>query len=166
MKRRTFFALALALTGLAISFTAQTEAQEAKKAKVLLFTRSQGFEHSPAKLLADGTTICGNGLKMYFADKNIELVETQDGGVFDGNIAQYDAFIFYTSGNLEDANGSKNPKAKPMSAEGLRRMIAAVNGGKGFVGIHSATDTHCKQKAENGEEENSSVKGIFSLPGG
>lgn len=125
-------------------------AQSAKKAKVLHFTRSQGFEHGPAKLLDDGTTISGNALKNYLADKNIELIETQDGTAFDGDIDQYDGFIFYTSGNLEDACGSKNDKAKPLSAEGLKKMIAAVKAGKGFVGIHSATDTHCKQKAEDG----------------
>ena len=118
-------------------------AQEVKPAKVLHFTRSQGHEHAPAKRLDDGTTVSGRGLTAYFADKNIELVETQDGGVFDGNIEQYDAFVFYTSGNLLNADGSKNEFAKPMTEAGLRKMIAAVRAGKGFVGIHSATDTHC-----------------------
>ena len=152
MKRRTMFVLALITAFLTVFSVIPVDAQETKKAKVLLFTRSQGFEHAPAKLLPDGTTVCGNALKKYFADKNIELVETQDGGAFDGNIDQYDAFIFYTSGNLEEEKGSKNDTAKPLSAEGLRRMIDAVKGGKGFVGIHSATDSHCKQKAESGED--------------
>ena len=127
-------------------------AQEVKPAKVLHFTRSQGFEHDPAKLRDDGTTLSGQALKTYFADKKIEIVETQDGGVFDGDLGQYDAFIFYTSGNLLDGNNSKNDKAKPMTADGLRKMIAAVQAGKGFVGIHSATDTHCNGalKAEDG----------------
>ncbi len=152
MKRRIFCAVVLTITSLPLLFSVRTEAQETEKSKVLLFTRSQGFEHGPAKLQDDGTTICGQGLKQYFADRNIELVETQDGGVFDQDLDQYEAFIFYTSGNLEDEGGSKNPAAKAMSAEGVRKMIAAVRAGKGFVGIHSATDTHCSQKAENGED--------------
>ena len=118
-------------------------AQDAKPAKVLHFTRSQTFEHDPAKLLNDGTTVSGRALKAYLADRKIEIVETQDGGVFDGDISQYDGFVFYTSGNLLDANGSKNDKAKPMTADGLKKMIAAVKAGKGFVGIHAATDSHC-----------------------
>ena len=152
MKRRYFFSLALVATAF-LGLCTLLNAQDVKPAKILVFTRSQGFEHEPAKLLGDGTTYTGQALKKYFAEKNknIEIVETQDGGVFDGAISQYDAFVFNTSGNLLDANGSKNDKAKPMTEVGLRKMIAAVQSGKGFVGIHSATDTHVGNlKDENG----------------
>lgn len=148
MKRRFFLFAALCAASMLLA--AGTFAQETKKDKVLFFSRSQGFQHDPAKLKDDGTTVCGQALKKYLAEKNIELTETQDGGAFDGDLTQYSGFIFYTSGNLEDGNGSKNDKAKPLSAEGVRNLIAAVKSGKGFVGIHSATDTHCKQKAEDG----------------
>jgi hypothetical protein len=109
MKRRYF--LPLAVMAAFLGLCTLLNAQEAKKAKVLHFTRSQGFEHDPAKLLPDGTTLSGQALKTYFADKNIELVETQDGGAFDGDLDQYDGFIFYTSGNLLDGGGSRNDKA-------------------------------------------------------
>jgi type 1 glutamine amidotransferase len=91
-------------------------------------------------------------LKTYFADKNnkIEIVETQDGGLFDGDLSQYDAFVFYTSGNLLDASGSKNDKAKPLTEAGLRKLIATVRAGKGFVGIHAATDSHSGGINEDG----------------
>ena len=143
MKRRCF--LSLAVVAACLGFCTLLNAQEVKPAKILVFTRSQGFEHEPAKLLDDGTTGTGRALKTYFADKDkkIEVVETQDGGIFDGDISQYDAFVFYTSGNLLNAGGSKNDKAKPMTEAGLRKMIAAIRAGKGFVGIHSATDSHC-----------------------
>ena len=143
MKRRYFLSIALvAVTFLGLSTL--VNAQEVKPAKILVFTRSQGFEHEPAKLLDDGTTGTGRLLKTYFTekDKKIEIVETQDGGVFDGDISQYDAFVFYTSGNLLDANGSKNDKAKPLTADGFRKLVATVQAGKGFVGIHAATDSH------------------------
>jgi len=145
------YILSLAVAAAIFSLCTLLNAQEVKQAKVLYFTRSQGFEHDPVKLRGDGTTISGRGLKAYFADKAIELIETQDGGVFDGDLGQYDAFIFYTSGNLLDAQGSKNDKAKPMTAEGLRKMIAAVRAGKGFVGIHAATDSHCGINEEGGD---------------
>ena len=141
MKRR--YVLSLALVAALLGLCSLLNAQEVKPAKVLHFTRSQGYEHDPAKLSDDGTTPSGRALTKYFADKKIEIVETQDGGIFDSDLSQYDAFIFYTSGNLLDSSGSKNDKAKPMTEAGLRKMFAAVQEGKGFVGIHSATDTHC-----------------------
>ena len=123
-----------------------------KKAKVLYFSRSQGFEHAPVKLQEDGTTVSGVALKKYCDAKNIELVCTQDGRVFDGDINQYDAFVFYSSGNLEDEEKSKNPTAHAISADGLKKLFATVKSGKGFVGIHSATDSHCNQKDEQGAD--------------
>lgn len=152
MKRRVFLSFAIVAFLAGFGFQANLSAQSPGKAKVLHFTRSQGFEHDPAKLLDDGTTVSGRALTEYFKDKSIEVVETQDGRVFDGDLDEYDAFVFYTSGNLEDDNGSKNDKAKALTAEGLRKMIDAVKGGKGFVAIHSGTDTHCRQKAEDGAD--------------
>jgi len=149
MKRRDFLTIggvglaALTATTVLAQTRPSNSQQESKPAKVLHFTRSQGFEHGPARLLDDGTTPSGRGLKAYFADKKIELIETQDGGLFDGDLEQYDGFIFYTSGNLLEAGGSKNDKAKPMTEAGLRNMFAAVQAGKGFVGIHAASDSHC-----------------------
>jgi type 1 glutamine amidotransferase len=151
MKRFFLAALALLVAGSMFS-TGSVFSQNTKKAKVLHFTRSQGFEHSPAKLLENGTTLSGNALKKYLGEKNIDLVETQDGRIFDGDMSQYDAFTFYTSGNLEDEGGSKNASARALSAAGLKKLIVAVQEGKGFVGIHSACDSHCKQKTEDGTD--------------
>jgi len=120
-----------------------------KKAKVLYFSRSQGFEHGPVKLLEDGTTVSDVALKKYCAAKNIELVCTQDGGVFDSDLGQYDAFVFYTSGNLEaKQKEDRKNQTPPISTDGLKKFFAAVKSGKGFVGIHAATDSHCNLKDE------------------
>ena len=143
MKRHYVLSLSLVAAAF-VGLCTLVNAQEVQPAKILIFTRSQGFEHEPAKLLEDGTTGTGRILTKYFADngKNIDIVETQDGRVFDGDLSQYDAFVFYTSGNLLDADDSKNDHAKPMTAGGLRHLIASVRAGKGFVGIHAATDSH------------------------
>jgi len=153
MKQRLSFPLIVLVAFLGLCTF--LSAQEVKQAKILIFTRSQGFEHEPAKLLDDGTTGTGRLLKSYFTDKNkkIDIVETQDGGVFDGDISQYDAFVFYTSGNLLDARGSKNDKAKPLTEAGFRKLVAAIQAGKGFLGIHAATDSHVGNlKDENGTD--------------
>jgi type 1 glutamine amidotransferase len=58
--------------------------------------------------------------------------------VFDGDLAQYDAFLFFTTGNLTEAGTDDAP---PMSAQGKEALLAAIRGGKGFLGVHSASDT-------------------------
>jgi type 1 glutamine amidotransferase len=59
-------------------------------------------------------------------------------GVFDGDLAQYDAFFFFTTGNLTEAGTDKTP---PMSTRGKEAFLAAIRHGNGFVGVHSASDT-------------------------
>jgi uncharacterized protein len=58
--------------------------------------------------------------------------------VFDSDLAQYDAFFFFTTGNLTEA-GTDN--ALPMSTQGKEALLAAIRDGKGFLGVHSASDT-------------------------
>jgi len=60
--------------------------------------------------------------------------------VFDGDIDQFDAFAFYTSGDLTGKCTNPQPGAA-MSPEGKQKLLAAIQAGKGFLGIHSATDT-------------------------
>ncbi len=153
MKRRSFLAVALAMTfvtALAVSLCeAQDNAQKnAKLAKVLVYTRSTGFKHDPAKIREDGTTICGEALKKYFADKNVEIVESQDGSLFDKNLNQYDAFVFYTCGTLTDKGGENDNN--PMTEKGVKALFNAVKRGKGFVAIHSGCDTEGGWKNDEG----------------
>ena len=53
-------------------------------------------------------------------------------------IARYDAFFLYTTGDLTQDGQDGNP---PMSAEGKSALLAAIYDGKGFIGVHAATDT-------------------------
>ena len=145
MKRHSILCCALAaiFLGLCAIVNVQTANAEAEQPAIILhFTRSQGFQHEPAARLGDGTTMSGRGLSAYFADKNIEIYETQDGTIFDGDLSRFAGFIFYTSGDLLNPEGNKNNYAQAMTLEGFKNLRAAVRGGKGFVGIHSATDSH------------------------
>jgi len=76
---------------------------------------------------------------------------TVDGRVFDGDLDQYAAFAFYTSGDLTQPAQDGSP---PMSAAGKRRLLDAIAGGKSFVGFHSATDTfHSKGSRDENQNE-------------
>jgi type 1 glutamine amidotransferase len=67
-----------------------------------------------------------------------EVTPSKDGRVFDGEHEKYDAYVFYTSGDLTKVGKDGAPA---MSADGKKTLLEAVRGGKGFIGIHAATDT-------------------------
>ncbi|MCL2625167.1 MAG: ThuA domain-containing protein [Planctomycetaceae bacterium] len=110
-----------------------------KKAKILYFSRSQGFEHDPVKLVNGGPSVSDTAFAKWGAKNNMDFVCTKDGTVFDGDLDQFDGFAFYTSGDLLAANATDG--SKPMSEDGMKRFLKAVEDGKGFVGYHAATDS-------------------------
>jgi len=115
-----------------------TTAAEKKKQKVLYFSRSAGFEHGAVKLKNGQPSISDRILTELGKRHGFEVVCTKDGRVFDGDIDQYDAIAFYTSGDLTKPNKAKTP---PMSPEGKKKLLRTIADGKGFVGLHAATDS-------------------------
>ncbi len=108
-----------------------------EKKKILYFDMSMGYVHPPTKNEADGTSYGAKLVKKICSKLGYEAICTKDGSVFDGDLSQYAAFIFYTTGNLD-----KPQKGNiEISAKGVKNFYAAVRSGVGFVGIHSATDT-------------------------
>ncbi|MBN2024988.1 MAG: ThuA domain-containing protein [Pirellulales bacterium] len=142
MKRRDMLLSTGAALGLSLFPVRWLAAAEDKPRKVLFFTRSAGFEHSAVKREGGQLSVSEQTLVELGKEHNVEVVATKDGRVFDGDLDQYDAIAFYTSGDLTQPNAAKTP---PMTAEGKKRLLDAVADGKGFVGIHSATDTFHSQ---------------------
>lgn len=130
---------AAVLTSMAWPSTSLLAADDAPK-RVLMFTRSAGFQHSVIRREGDKLSHAERVLTDLGAAHNIEVVATKDGGVFDDDLDQWDAFFFYTTGDLTDTR-PKDDKSKPMSPEGKQRFLEAIAAGKGFVGSHCATDT-------------------------
>jgi type 1 glutamine amidotransferase len=129
MKRRDLLLKAGAIAAgiAALAWTSAAGAAE-KTPKLLYFTRSAGFIH---------TVVNRHGEKLAYSEKilvelgrqhGFEVVCSQDPKIFDGDLGRYDAIAFYTTG-------------KVISAEGKAKLLEAIHEGKGFVGIHSATDT-------------------------
>jgi len=107
--------------------------------KVLFFSKSSGFEHSAIKKSGDKMSAAEEVLGKLGKENNIEFTFSKDGGLFTPeNIEKYDAFFFYTTGDLTESGTDKNP---PMPKEGKAAFLAAIKAGKGFIGTHSATDT-------------------------
>jgi hypothetical protein len=128
-----------------LSAPAQPRAEAAEAGKrILFFHRSQGFEHSVVKVVDGKPCHAEQVLRPLVEAKGWELVSTKDGRVFSAdNIAKFDVFLFYTTGDLT-AEGGKDG-GHPMSKDAKAAMLKAIEEGKGFVGLHCASDTfHCQ----------------------
>jgi type 1 glutamine amidotransferase len=129
MKRREMLlTTGAAVLGLSAFPRGWVAAADQKPRKVLYFTRSAGFVHS---------VVDRHGEDLAYSEKiaielgqkhGVEVVCSQDPAVFDGDLDQYDLIVFYTSGN-------------PLSEDAKKKLLAAIDAGKGFVGIHAATDS-------------------------
>ena len=106
---------------------------------ILLFTKSSGCEHAVVKSGPNHPSLVERTLNNLGERHGFAVTSTKDGRAFARNqIARYDAFFFYTTGDLTQTGEDGNP---PMSVEGKSALLAAIYDGKGFIGVHSATDT-------------------------
>ena len=122
-----------------------------KKQKILYFTRSAGFEHDAVKIKDGKPSISDRILAELGKRHGFDVVCTKDGTVFDGDLDQYDAIAFYTSGDLTQPNKAKTP---PMSPEGKKKLLRTIAAGKGFVAFHAATDSfHSKGPRNQNQTE-------------
>jgi uncharacterized protein len=121
------------------------------KISILVFTKSSEYEHDAVKRTAGQLSLAEAIVTEIGRIHGFDVVPTKDGRIFEGDLTRYDAFFFFTSGNLTET-GTDN--APPMSARGKEALLAAVSGGKGFLGIHSASDTfHSKGKRFGTQEQ-------------
>jgi type 1 glutamine amidotransferase len=143
MNRREWLGRAAMMTaGVGLSQFPQGWAQAADqpKRRILLFTKASGFEHPAIKPAKDGGPgTAERTLRELGEQHGFEITHTKDGSVFTPeNLAKYDAFFFYTSGDLTTPGTDKNP---PMTPEGKQAFLDAIKNGKGYIGTHSASDT-------------------------
>jgi type 1 glutamine amidotransferase len=139
MKRRDMLkASSAAILGVSAFPFGWAAAADEKKQKVLYFTQSAGFQHSVVARKGDQLSHSEKVLTEMGQRAGFDVVCSKDGRIFDGDLDQFDAIAFYTSGDLTKPNKQNNP---PMSARGKQRLLNAVAAGKGFVALHAATDS-------------------------
>ncbi len=139
MKRRDVLkAASVAALGWSSFPVGWAAAAEDKEQKVLYFTRSAGFEHSVVHRQDGQLSHSEEVLTEMGRRAGFDVECTKDGRVFDGDLDQYDAIAFYTSGDLTRPNERGTP---PMSPEGKQKLLDAIAAGKGFVGFHACTDS-------------------------
>ncbi len=108
--------------------------------KILFFTKSSGFEHSVIKRKnPDALGLAEQTLTDLGAKHGIEVTCSKDGRLFAPDKRdQFDAFIFYTTGDLTTAGNDKHP---PMTKADKAGFLDAVKAGKGFMALHCGSDT-------------------------
>lgn len=90
---------------------------------VLIFSKTTAFRHES---IESG----GAALKSYFEAKGLAAIQSEDSSFFSNNqLFPFDVVIFFnTTGNILDSVQQES-------------LVQHVKSGKGFVGIHSASDT-------------------------
>jgi type 1 glutamine amidotransferase len=92
--------------------------------RVLYFTYSAGYRHEVIPLSNTILTRLGDDSGVF------EVIATEDTSEFSTeNLERYAAVMFYTTGEL------------PMSRAQKMALLNFVRSGRGFIGVHSATDT-------------------------
>lgn len=107
--------------------------------RILFFTKCSNYEHSVVKQRAGNPSFAAQVLAEEGAKRGIVFTFSKDGSLFSPEyLAQFDGYIFYTSGDLLSAGKDGNP---PMTPAGKQALLDAVRGGKAFIGVHAAADS-------------------------
>jgi len=107
--------------------------------RVLYFSKSSAFEHTAVKWENGQPSYSERVLERLGKEHDIAFTFSKDGSLFTPEyLASFDVFLFYTSGDLLSAGTDGHP---PMTPAGKQALLDAVANGKGFVGVHSCSDT-------------------------
>ena len=120
-------------------------AQPKKPRHVLVYSRTAGFRHSSIPIGVRAITLMGDKTGAY------TVTATEDESFFEPEkLNKFDAvFMLNTTGNcLRPKTGTK--AEQDQREEQLKKsLVDFVSGGKGLIGIHSATDTYAGWKDYN-----------------
>ena len=127
-------------------------ADEGDVKKVLFFTKSSGFPHSVVTRQKGELALAEKTLIELGKKHGFEVTASKDGSLLEPDkIGQWDAFAFFTTGNLLVPG---TDKTTALSEAGEKALYDAIRGGKGFISFHSATDTfgHHAPRDKGGED--------------
>ena len=110
------------MIGLCGSAAAWPFTARAQQRGLLYLTHSAGYRHEAIPLSRTVLSRIGQSLFDVTATEDVSQLTTE-------NLARYAAVMFFTTGEL------------PMSATQKTALLDFVRSGRGFVGVHSATDT-------------------------
>lgn len=121
-------------------------AKPANPRKVLVFTATRGFRHSSIGIGSEAIALLGHKTGAF------EATHSEDISVFEKNsLDKFDAVLFlnttgelFTPADFDKLDEPAKKRAEETDARLKKNLQEFITGGKGFVGIHSATDTFYK----------------------
>src|SRR5262245_49674753 len=122
-----------------------------KKRHLLVFTRSQGYQHDVVKIDDPKTKTClVDRIFMELGKQHgFDVTCTKDGRIFlPETLKKFDAIFFETTEDLTKDGGDGQP---PMPKDGKKTLLDFVASGKGFLGSHCASDTFHSPGHRNGD---------------
>ncbi len=131
----------VAILGLITSYSGAAASLEFPKKKVLYFSKMTvaPASHTVALRIDGKPSLSERLLEELGATHNIEFTFSKDGRLFsDDYLAQFDAIMFYTLGDLTKLGLDREP---PMTLEGKAALMRVIENGTGFVGLHGADNT-------------------------
>ena len=139
------------------SMPGEAPAKPAKARKVLVFSKTNGFRH--------GSIETGHEAIRQLGEKTgaFSTVHSEDEAMFEPDtLKEFDAVIMLnTTGDIFRPKNWPEGDAKKVAEEREERLkkslVDFVSGGKGLVGMHSATDTY-----HNWKEYNDMMGGTFA----
>lgn len=133
-------ALLTIATLIALVFAPLTFAQDITPPRILFYSRSEGFEHSPVVVKDGKPSIAEKALSALASENSSPFESTKDGTKITAeNLKKFDLVIFYTQGDLTSPTSKDG--APPVSAQGVADLVQWVKDGGRFMGFHSASDT-------------------------
>lgn len=120
------------------------------KRSVLVFSKTMGFRHSSIPIGIESMKLMGESTGAF------TVTATEDENAFEpDNLKQYDGVIFLnTTGDVFKTKGAQDDAKEARLKQSL---LDFVNGGKGLIGMHAATDTYA-----NWKEYHDMMGGVFS----
>jgi len=110
---------------------------------VLFFSKACSWEQKIVHRDGNQLSDLEKAVEKLGRDNQIEFTFSKDGTVFTAeNIAKFDAFFFFTSGDLtSEPRTGRGDNYPEMTLEGKRVFLDAVRNGKGFIGCNTAVYT-------------------------
>ena len=108
---------------------------EREPLRVVVLTQSEGFVHDVVKAKRGEPSVVEAAMRAMGEAAEWEVTHLDDASGLVERLGDADVVVFYTTGDL------------PLGEGGVEKLVAWVEGGGGFVGIHPATDTLMKNDA-------------------
>ncbi|MFH1743561.1 MAG: ThuA domain-containing protein [bacterium] len=136
MRKTQILALLVTIGVLQMTLCVNAEAQSRR---LLVLTKSSGFEHDVIKREGDRLSLVETVMMNLGARNGFEVVCTKDASLINAeNLKNFDSVFFYTTADLTQEGTDKFP---PMTEKNRDELLDWIRAGGGFFGSHTVTDT-------------------------